>query len=68
VPDLRLLGLLASLEAQALDADPDSELSFYAPPGASGLAHRAREHLRAQPLRRRFVRREQRSAVAARRD
>ena len=53
----RLLGQLASLEAQAFDADPGAELTFVPPPGGARLAHRALEHLRAQPLRRR-VRRE----------
>jgi hypothetical protein len=52
----RLLGQLASLEAQALYATPDVQLSFAAPPGGADLARRAVAHLRAQPLRRRFTR------------
>ncbi len=52
----RLLGQLASLETQALAAEPAAELTFAPPPGGSALAHRAVEHLRAQPLRRRFRR------------
>jgi hypothetical protein len=52
----RLLGQLASLEAQALGADSAAELSFAPPPGGSALAHRAVQYLRAQPLRRRFTR------------
>jgi hypothetical protein len=60
----RLLGTLASLEAQAMDADPDSELEFYAPPGASALAQRAVDNLRARPLRRRRIVRERRRSTA----
>jgi hypothetical protein len=52
----RLLGLLASLEARALDADPATEFTFSPPPGGVRLAQRALEHLRAQPLRSRFQR------------
>lgn len=52
----RLLGQLASLEAQALSVAPDTQFTF-APSGrALGLARRALEHLHAQPLRRRFTR------------
>ena len=57
----RLLGQLASLEAQAFDADPDAELTFAPPAGGLRLAQRALEHLRAQPLRRRFKREPARS-------
>jgi len=63
----RLLGLMASLEAKALDCEPDAELTFYPPPGGAELAQRAVENLRAQPLRQRFVRDRRRSAVDARR-
>jgi hypothetical protein len=52
----RLLGQLASLEAQALSAAPDEELTFAPPRGGTVLARRALEHLRAEPLRRRFRR------------
>jgi hypothetical protein len=52
----RLLGQLASLEAQTFGADPDTELTFAPPSGGLRLAQRALEHLRAQPLRRRFRR------------
>jgi hypothetical protein len=65
----RLLGQLASLEAQALSAHPDDELTFAPPRGSIALAQRALEHLRAKPLRRRFVREPaRRSAVRQRRD
>lgn len=50
----RLLGQLASLEAQALLADPATQFTFAPPPGGLALARRAVEHLRAKPLRRRF--------------
>ena len=43
----RLLGQLATLEAQAREGD---ELSFTAPPGAQDLANRAFTHLRLEPL------------------
>ena len=52
----RLLGQLASLEAQAFGADPSAEFSFVPPSGGLRLAQRALEHLRAAPLRRRFRR------------
>ena len=63
----RLLGQIASLEAQALDSDPQAELTFTPPPGGGALARRAVEHLRARPLRRRrFVRPQRRSAAIRR--
>jgi hypothetical protein len=49
----RLLGQLASLEAQAFDADPTHPFTFAPPPGGAQLARRALDHLRRQPLRRR---------------
>jgi len=52
----RLLGQLASLEAQAIGVPPDTELNFVPPAGGLQLARRALEHLRTQPLRRRFRR------------
>jgi hypothetical protein len=52
----RLLGQLASLEAQALSADPATMFTFAPPPGGAQLARRAVEQLRAKPLRRRFRR------------
>jgi hypothetical protein len=61
----RLLGQLASLEAQALDATPDVQLSFAPPPGGAGLARRAVEQLRAKPLRRRFKRERERQPRSA---
>ena len=53
----RLLGQISSLEAGALDADGDAELTFRPAPGTEALAARALEHLRAKPLRRRAPRR-----------
>jgi hypothetical protein len=52
----RLLGQIASLESQAVAGESDSELTFAPPAGGAALAQRALEHLRAQPLRRRFTR------------
>jgi hypothetical protein len=52
----RLLGQIASLESQALHGVADTELTFAPPVGGAELAQRALEHLRAQPLRRRFRR------------
>lgn len=53
----RLLGQIASLEAQAAAADPAAKFTFAPPPGGAKLAHRAVDSLREKPLRRR-VRRE----------
>jgi len=52
----RLLGQIASLEAQARLADPATPFTFAPPPGGADLARRAVEHLREKPLRRRFRR------------
>jgi hypothetical protein len=52
----RLLGQIASLESQAVNGAHDTEVGFVPGAGAAGLAQRALEHLRAQPLRARFTR------------
>jgi hypothetical protein len=52
----RLLGQIASLEAQSVADARDAELTFAPPAGGAMLAQRALEHLRAQPLRSRFTR------------
>jgi hypothetical protein len=64
----RLLGQIASLEAQALDADPATEFTFAPPRGGAQLARRAVEQLRAQPLRRRPPRPRARRSAFARSD
>ena len=52
----RLLGQIASLETLAHAVPPETPFTFAPPPGGMRLARLAVEHLRKQPLRRRFVR------------
>jgi hypothetical protein len=52
----RLLGQIASLETLARSVDPWTPFTFAPPPGGLPLARLAVEHLRRQPLLRRFTR------------